>query len=224
MTDHGHDPEHETMTDHTDDIDPSDIPDPIEPDTFEKSITHKFGQRGENVWNETEEQTDLDGMGKKKTVTLRAFCNCGTSITDPDELYRCCSCDEFACENCRFELSRRTYCPDCIREAYGVRRKVFFTLYLLHKGLLDREDLVHAQAPEPDMLDIEINDAATTLVENGFIRLDDTDDAAAISDDDPLSADGKQALHIGEKLYDGNPDVEEFKEQVAIQAAAERGR
>lgn len=221
MTDNDHD--QEAMTDHTE------IPDDgLEAETFDKETRRRLGQRGEEHLGHIREQTDLDGMTKVEDVNIAAYCSCGTPFQSVDDTYRCCQCDDMCCTACHIEMTRRHYCPDCAEQAYGLTKPTYIALYLLDKGELEPDDLVTADPIDTDLDAVTIDPAATTIIDHQYIRTGDTelptaDPTAALSDeDDPLTAAGQEALHVGDQLYSDDPDVEALEDELAIREATTR--
>ena len=212
------------MTDH-DDI-------PTETETaFEKETIKRLGQRGSSVLEREQKTTDLEEMDEQVDATVVPFCTCGTPVTEITDVYRCHSCDRICCSACRIQLSRRTSCPACAEHEYNMTKQVFLTLYLLDESTIDVTDLFTTETADTGQVTVTIDTAVTTLLTHNYLRTvnpdtpaQDTANAVAIADDDPLSVAGKEALHVGEQLYSDDPDVETLKEQLEIQQVANNDR
>lgn len=196
---------------------------PVTESTFDKETIKRLGQRGTDVLEHERKTVDPETMEQGTDVTLLPFCNCGDPITELNDVYRCCRCDDIACSNCRIRLTRRSYCPTCAAHEYNVSKPVFIALYLLENNELTAADLFQHH----------IADTATaTLLEHNYLQIDtavhepgDTDDSALTIDaDEPLSVAGKEALHVGEQLYSDDEDVSRLMEDLTIQQVANNGR
>lgn len=222
MTDR-EDPETETdtMTD-------TGIPDALDAetdtDTYEKTVRRRLGQRGDPIFDEADEKTDLDDMTTTKDITMLSFCTCGESRTDAENVSVCCSCEDYTCDNCRVKISRYTYCPKCAVQEYGATKDVYLTLYRLDQDHLSIRDVIDTEITDGDVVGITIDDTITTLLEHGFLRTDDTTDSIhpSTGSEDPLTVRGKEALHVGEQLYSDDPDVQATIENFTIQQVADR--
>lgn len=196
-------------------------PDPVTDSVFDKETIKRLGQRGTDVIEHERKRVNPDTMEQGKDVTLLPFCNCGDPITDLDDVYRCCRCDDVACSNCRIHLTRRNYCPTCAIHEYDVSKAVFLSLYLLDAN----EIVVDVIRQLPDT-------TVPTLLEHNYLQVDTAgnvgpfteDGTLAIEPDDPLSVAGKEALHVGEQLYSDDEDVTQLMEELTIQQVANNGR
>lgn len=208
---------------------PLDDIDAQDPNTFTKEQTIQFGTRGADVWEREETETDLESMTESVEITSISFCNCGISnrINENQQPYRCCSCERIACSECVIEIRRYHYCPDCVQQAYGIDRTTYKALYLLEENVRTVDDLLETDVAEDQVITVRIDDAADTLLDRGYIRTDhdDEDDhrrseAATVDNDRALSAEGREALHIGDELFGNDPDVQELKDEVEYLQAA----
>lgn len=216
--------DNESMTDH------DEIPDDVTAaETFDKEERHRLGQRGEEHIGHTRKQTDLDGMTEVEDVTVTSYCNCGEPVLTVENTYRCCRCDDLCCSNCRLKLTRYNYCPQCAQQEYSVDKQIYLTLYLLDKEELAPADLVTTETVDTELETVTIDPAVTPLIEHSYIQTDDTTVdgeraaiATAVSDDEPLTTAGKEALHIGEMLYGDDPDIKALEEELTLKQVTTR--
>lgn len=232
------------MTDDTNEADPTMPNDTTDPNdeplddrlgdlpsesSFDKEILKKLGERGSGVLEHVQKSTDLDTLDEQVDVTTLSFCTCGHPIVEYDPVRRCVSCDAICCTQCRIRHNRYNYCPQCIRRAFSLTRQVFIALYLLDQNTLDLTDLWDAELIDREPVRIVISDAATTLVEHDYIQTDGTPTPTAttrlpLDTDNPLTAQGKEALHIGEQLYGDDTDIADLQEQLEVQNIANNTR
>lgn len=210
------------MTDH----------DNIPTDTaFDKETIKRLGQRGSPVLEHEQKTTDLEDMNEQVDTTIVPFCTCGDPITEIPDAYRCHRCDRICCTACRIQLTHRTICPACAEHEYTLSKQLFITLYLLDESAISITDLYTTDTTDTGQVTVTIDTTVTTLLDRNYLRTGDPDTPAqetaetvAISDDDPLSVVGKEALHVGEQLYSDDPDVETLKEQLEIHQVATHDR
>lgn len=212
----------DTMTDHDN---PDNTLDPADPTTHTETVEKRFGQRGDETWNKEDTATDTARGVTKEVETLFPYCDCGEDLADATKSYRCCICDGFACNDCRIIVRSKKYCPDCIEDVKDLSRELYYALYLVKIGLKTPEDLVDARTADTPLGEVHIDATANELLERGLVRTEHTPtSAAALSDEDRLTADGRELFHIAEDLYGDDSSAEAFKQEAQKQLAVQRGR
>ncbi|MDY6771251.1 MAG: hypothetical protein SV186_04855 [Candidatus Nanohaloarchaea archaeon] len=215
----------ETMPGH--DPDNPDAPrDPVtEDDTFEEHIVRRLGERGGDTVEEIHRKTDFDRMTVDEDIVTYQVCKCGETLTDPEERKRCVECEKVACKECRIYIEKENLCPDCADDEWGIGRTAYITLYLLHKQAVTLSDLIGVEVFGNDPVDVQLDGALLTLLDEGLIQDDGGNGpAVASAGDSPLTNEGRQTLHVCNELYGDDPDIQELKEQVPILKAANGGR
>lgn len=213
------------MTDENDDNhamtdEPDTEPDPVTDDTFQKKTTRRIGDPDATVIDDATTTTDVGTMNKRTDVVLHP-CKCGNTEQELSAFSQCSRCREKCCPACRITISRRIRCPECAERDYHLDKAVFIALYLLDNGEIAAGDLFQQQ----------IGMAAASLPEHNYLQLDAAvhdapfpeDGAMRINMDNPLTAAGKEALHVGEQLYSEDDDVAELIEEITIQQVANNG-
>lgn len=179
---------------------------------FTKKTVKKFGPRGSPVFEQEEKTTDLDDLGERIEQTAVPFCTCGAPITGTAEVYRCCNCDLICCQQCQIMLSRWHYCPTCARRRFGLDKRTFLTLVGLQHETVGPDELVRVTTQAGDVIEVAIDPVADTVVERGYLAADGT-----------LSAEGREALHVGHQLYADDEDVRTVLDQLRLRSVVNRG-
>lgn len=176
-------------------------------DEFTKKTRKKFGERGNLFFDEAVKTTNLDDLSELEQETKIAFCTCGTPLlVETVDVYRCVECPELCCRHCRVSLSRYNYCPVCARQRFGVDKRTFLSLVFIDHHLMDPEELIRVAAdPAGEVIDIEIDPGAGTLLEHDYL-----------TNDGRLTPTGKEALYVGHQLYDDDADVQGVLERIHL--------
>lgn len=180
---------------------------------FTKKTVKKFGPRGSPVFEQEERTIDLEDLGERIEQTAVPFCTCGAPITTTAEVYRCCDCELLACQRCRIALSRRHYCPMCARRRYALDKRTYLTLVCLQHATLTPDDLVTVTTQAGEIIEIDVDPAVTPVVEHGYLE-----------DDGSLSAQGREALHVGRQLYGEDADIQSVLDQLRVADVVQQGR
>ena len=225
---------HMTDNNPNNNVDRNDEPQPpVDPrlgpsDVFRKRTIKRLGERGTDIIEDGNKHTILDDGTQVVDVTIHNYCMCGNSITHLEKTNRCVTCDDLCCTDCRIRLSRRSYCPDCAEEKFTLSKPAYLTLYMLNEHVRTATDLITTTQTDTGETVIQIDTALPPLLENDYLRIDtpepagdnaggeEAEPALGIPETDPLSNAGKEALHVGEKLYSDDPDVKHVKEQFHI--------
>ncbi|QLG61949.1 hypothetical protein [Halorarum salinum] len=198
------------MTDNTTDADP------VTDNTYQKKTTRRIGDPDAFVVDDATTTTDVGTMNQHTDVVIRP-CKCGNTEQELSTISQCSRCTEKCCPKCRITLSRRIRCPDCAEQEFHLTKAVFIALYRLD---------VHEHGGT-DLLEQVEHTAAVTLIEHNYIQIEaavEEDGTLAVDADNPLSVAGKEALHVGEQLYNDDEDVARLKQELIIQQVANNGR
>lgn len=204
----------------TDDIDPRNRDDDA---TFTEIKRKTFGGLGQDNIEEIREVTDIESGTSVKEIDVSAYCYCGRPNT-VDDTRRCSQCTRICCVHCGAIHNRYVHCRDCAEELYALDRQVFFALYLLDQDTLALEDLVDVELIDGQPVNVILTDAATTLIEHGYIQTtdDETPNTITVDADNPLTPEGREALAVGSQLYGEDDDVEDLEDQLTRQKIAQR--
>lgn len=180
---------------------------------FSKKQATKFGARGAETYGEEEKTIDTDGLSETVERIDYPFCRYGHPIlTAPGDVYTCVNCDCRCCENCYVEISRHVLCVTCGQLIYGLDKTAYLTLIFLDHDLMSPDDLIEVTTLAGEVIEIEIDTAAETLVEHGYL-----------TEDGGLSPEGKEALAVGGQIFGDDGDVQRVREQIRIQEVVDRG-
>lgn len=180
------------------------------PDTFDKEIIKTFGLRGSPVYEREQKTTDLEALRERIEQTAQPFCTCGAPITTTPDVYRCCSCEAICCQRCHIELSRRNFCPTCAQHRFDLDKPTFLSLLFIHHDLMPPDVLVDITTQAGEVIEIEIDETADALFLNEYL-----------TDDGSLSPPGREALHVGNRLYGDDGDVRSVIEQIQLKKVVE---
>lgn len=178
---------------------------------FDRERQKRFGERGNPIFEREQQTTDVEEM-KERTVETFGFCYCGDPITDRSDVYRCVACDLICCQSCRVQITNQTFCSTCVQQGYDLNKQTFLQLYLVSKDLVSVEDLIEIRTgPDGDVLDLEIDEAVTPLLVNGYL-----------AEDESLTPFGQEALEAGRQLYGDDNDIAQIMQEVRIEEVADR--
>lgn len=181
-------------------------------DEFSKDTIKKFGPRGAEFYERTEQTTDLDALSSRVEETALPFCTCGRQLAGTGDVYRCCDCEVICCEHCHVALSRWHYCPTCARRRFELDKRTFLALVFLDRDLLTLDDLVDVVAHEGEVLEVAVDAATDVVVGNQYVDADGG-----------LSPAGKEAMAVGRQLYGDDGDVTTVLEQLRLRDVVARG-
>jgi len=191
------------------------------PNAFTSVNRTRLGPLGDEVVNEKRSKTDPDTMTETEEEVI-GTCQCGRTEVVIDKLYKCVNCKYRACEKCHIEIAQKIYCSDCVLASYGIGRKAYKALYLLDEGVHTIDDLVETDTIEDEIISVRIDNAANTLLDHGYVHTEDDQDAGTddLEEEQALSPEGREALHIADDIFGGDPDVQTLKEEVKLQKIA----
>lgn len=183
------------------------------PDTFDKTRTKRFGERGDLNFQKEEQTTDLETLSESVTETAVPFCTCGAPImTAVGDVYRCVECNTVSCARCRIAFGRYHYCPLCVRQAYGLDKHTYLTLVFIDRGVIDPERLVDVTLDSGgEVFDIEIDAAVGSILDHDYL-----------TSSGGLSANGKEALHLGHAVFGDDGDVQSVLDQLRLREVVSR--
>lgn len=183
-------------------------------DEFTKRTIKRFGERGNPVYEQEEKTTNLEDLEERIEETTVPFCECGAPLlVETVDVYRCVDCQLLCCRRCRISLSRYNYCPLCARQQFGVDKRTFLSLVFIDHRIMAPDDLIEVTTdPAGEVIDVEIDPGAGSLLEHDYL-----------TEEGRLTATGKEALHIGHQLYDGDADVQGVLEQIRHAEVVNRG-
>lgn len=182
-------------------------------DSYRKNHVKRYGSRGSETREARYEDQDLDSLEERVVEVDDGFCVCGAPLTgSKEEVYRCSSCDILCCHRCEVEISYSHLCPECAARDYRVDKGVFQLLLLVDHDLITLEDLVTVEELPGDLTEIRVDEAATILVEHGFIS----------DDDSSLTPTGRESLHVGAQIWGDDPDIRELKQNIRVKQVASR--
>lgn len=182
-------------------------------DEYSKTKEKRFGERGDINYQKETRKTNLETMEEVEVETKVPFCNCGRPImTDVGDVARCVECNQVACASCAITWGRYQYCPVCIRRAYSLDKHTYLALVFIERGLITADDLLDVTVDSAgEVFDVEIDAAAGAMLDHHYL-----------TDAGGLSANGKEALHLGQEVFGQDGDVQAVLDRIRLQEVVDR--